>query len=411
MGKGIDGIPSLHLIALNKLVSKLPKAPTMFFSNMFPTAKAESDTIMWELEYGSAGMTPFVAPGSVAPAIGRDGIGEASAKAAFYKEKMYFDEEFLNNIRQPGTFATFQTAQRKLAKGMQKLNYRLDRRREWMMAKMLIDGALSYTQKGGTKFSVSYGVPSSHKVTLATDYKWGTGSSRNPIKDIFTGKQVLRDDAGVGVEYCICNTELLKVLLFDSNIQSLLSKSAFGDGDLFKNPAGVLGTLLGVGNLMIYDEFYEVPAQLTANVTGGSTTEIYVDDASDFEVGGTLRFYDYSSAARSTYEDETISAVDVETSKITVASAPTLSFSAYEDVVTMKKKFIADDKFFMFSTVGSDGQKTAEFMEAPYGVDRRWGKYADRKMEWDPEGLWMRIQDKGLPVLYNPDTTYTIDVK
>jgi len=406
--KGIDGIPSLHLIALNKLISKLPKAPTMFFSNLFPTAKAESDTIMWEIEYGSAGMTPFVAPGSIAPAIGTDGIGEASAKAAFMKEKMYFDEEFLNNMRQVGTFATFQTAQRKLAKGLQKLNYRVDRRREWMMAKMLIDGSLTYTQKGGTKFTVSYGVPSSHLVTLGTDYKWGTGTSRSPMSDIMTGKTVLRDDAGVSLEKCVLNSVLLKVLLLDSDIQGLLKSSAFGDGNLFSNPSQVLGTLLGCGDIMVYDEFYEIPANLIANVTGGSSTVIYVDDASDFEVGGTLRFHDYSSAARSSYEDETITAVDAQAGTVTVATAPTASFTANEDVVTMKKKYIADNKFFMFSTTGADGQKAAEFMEAPYGVDRRWGKFVDRKVEWDPEGLWMRVQDKGLPVMYNPDTTYTI---
>jgi len=76
----------------------------------------------------------------------------------------------------------------------------------------------------------------------------------------------------------------------------------------------------------------------------------------------------------------------------------------------MKKKFIGDDKFFMFST-SQDGEKVAEFMEAPYGNTRRWGKFADTKDEWDPEGMWLRIQDKGLPVLYHPDTTFTYTVK
>ncbi|MHA1146382.1 MAG: hypothetical protein ACTSRW_16720, partial [Candidatus Helarchaeota archaeon] len=244
--------------------------------------------------------------------------------------------------------------------------------------------------------------------TLGTDYKWGTGTSRSPMSDIMTGKTVLRDDAGVGLEKSVLNSTLLKVLLLDSDIQSLLKSSAFGDGNLFSNPSQVLGTLLGCGDIMVYDEFYEIPANLIANVTGGSSTVIYVDDASDFEVGGTLRFHDCSSAARSSYEDETISEVDAQAGTVTVATAPTASFTANEDVVTMKKKYIADNKFFMFSTTGADGQKAAEFMEAPYGIDRRWGKFVDRKVEWDPEGLWMRIQDKGLPVMYNPDTTYTI---
>ena len=56
--KGSEGIASLKLENLNKLISKFPKAPSMTFSNMFPTAPYPSDTIRWEVEYGSAGMTP-----------------------------------------------------------------------------------------------------------------------------------------------------------------------------------------------------------------------------------------------------------------------------------------------------------------------------------------------------------------
>jgi len=407
MPKGKSGIPALELEVLNGLISKLPVAPNLFFSNLFSSEPYESDTIRWELEYGSAGMTPFVAPGSVAPAIGTDGVGEASAKAAFYKEKMYFDEEFLNNLREPGSWATYATAERHLARGLQKLDRRLSRRREWMFSQAVVEGAMTYTQKGGVKFSLSYGVPDTHKVTLGSARAWGTGASRNPVEDIFDAKKVLVDDAGVVPNHSIMNSETLKLLLFDSAIQDMVKASAFGDGDLFTNPAQVLGTLLGVGKLVIYDEIYEVPAYLTAAVTGGSTTVIHVDDASDFMVGGTLRFQDMSSF--NSWEDETISAVDVEAGTVTVASAPTASFKAGEDRVTMKKKFIADNKFLLMAD-NIDGAKIAEFMEAPYGIGRRWGRYADTKPEWDPEGLWLRVQDKGLPVIYHPDTTFTLTV-
>lgn len=406
--KGSQGIPALKLETLNKLISFLPTAPTNFFSTLFPTTKYESDTIRWEIEYGSAGMTPFVAPGSIAPAIGLDGIGEASAKAAFFKEKMYFDEEFLNNMREPGSWATYQSAEKKLSKGAKKLDWRIQRRREWMFAQMLIKGTLSYVQKGGVKFSVSYGVPASHILTLAADRKWSDGANRNPIEDIFDAKKILADDAGVGVEYAMCNSDLLKTLILDSKIQGLLSKSNFGNGDLFTNPEMVIGTLLGVGRLAIYDEFYEVPGWLMQNVVGGSTTVVYVDDSSDFEVGGTLRFQDMSEV--NIWEDEVITAVDPEAGTVTVAAAPTRSFKGGEDRVLMKKKFIDDNKFFMFNT-SRNGEKIAEFMEAPYGNSRRWGKFADTKDEWDPEGMWLRVQDKGLPVCYYPDTTFTLIVK
>ena len=406
--KGSQGIPSLKLETLNKLISKLDKAPSLFFSNLFPSVQYDSDTIRWEIEYGSAGMTPFVAPGSVAPAVGVDGTGEASAKAAFYKEKMYFDEEFLNNMREPGSWATYQAAERKLARGTKKLDYRIQRRREWMLSQMFIEGSFTYIQKGGTKFVVNYGVPASHKITLTGNDRWNvTHADSDPVEDIYEGKRILADDAGVSSPIAMCNSELLKLLMFKTEIQDLLKKSAFGNGDLFAQPAQVIGNLLGIGPLAIYDDLYEVPAYLTGNVSGGSTTVIPVDDASDFEAGGTLRFYDMSEV--NVWEDCTIASVQQEASTVTVAVAPVSSYIAGEDRVTMKKKFIADNKFFMFATE-QEGDKVAEFMEAPYGNSRRWGKFADTKDEWDPEGIWLRIQDKGLPVLYHPDTTFTYTV-
>lgn len=400
--KGISGIPALQLETLNKLISKLDKTPSNYFTNLFRAVPYPSDSIKWELVYTSGGMTPFVAPGSVAPTVGIDGVSEASAKAAYWKEKMYFDEEFLNNLRQPGTTATYQTAERHLAKGVRKLRYRCERRREWMISQMLTQGSLSYSLPSGVKFSVSYGMPSTHFVTLdPTTRNWKTGTSRNPIEDIMDAKTVLSTDS-VSPNRALMNSELLKVLILDSKIQALLEKSAFGNGDLFARPAEVVAQLLGLGNLTIYDELFEIQAGLT--VTPGSTT-IYVDDASDFEVGGILRFVNMK--VENIWEDQRITAVDVAAGTVTVDAQPSLTFVGGRDKVVMRKKFIQDNELLLFNDT-ADGQKIAEFMEAPYGVDRRWGFYADTKLEWDPEGIWLRVQDKGLPVLYHPDTTFKL---
>lgn len=407
--KGSAGIPALQLEVLNKLITKFDRAPSMFFSNMFGTNQYDSDTIKWEIEYGSAGMTPFVAPGSIAPQIGLDGVGEGSAKAAFFKEKMYFDEVFLNNMRQPGTWATYQTAERKLARGAKKLKNRIDRRREWMMAQMITTGALQYTHTGGTKFTISYGIPANHKIVITGTNVWCTGSTREPIGDIFDSKVLLADDAGVVPNVAVCNSDLMKCLMLDTKIQALLEKSTFGNGDLFANPSQVIGILLGIAPLKVYDELYEVTGWLTGNVTGGATTVIPVDDATDFEVGGKLRFIDTSE--NNSYEDETIASVQYAANTVTVAVAPTASFKANEDKVIMRKKFIADDKFLLMSTTSGDNEPIAEFMEAPYGVERRWGMFADTKDQWDPSGIYLRVQDKGLPVLYHPDTIIELTVR
>lgn len=407
--KGSAGIPALKLTVLNKLIQKFPKAPSMFFTNLFPAQQYESDNIKWDIEYGSAGMTPFVAPGAPAPAIGLDGQGEASAKAAYFKEKMYFDEEFLNNMKQVGSVATYATAERHLARGMQKLRNRCDRRREWMMSQMMVNGGFNYLSKGGTRLGVSYGVPESHLVTLASDRKWGEGENANPIEDIFDAKTVLADDAGVIPTYSMLNSELLKTLILDDDLQALLSKSAFGNGDLFANPGPVLAKLLGVGELRVYDEMYEVQGWMLSAVVGGSSVTVVVDDATDFEVGGRIRFIDMSSA--NSWEDRTITGVNVATNTITFDSATVNTYVGGQDKVIMRKKFIDDNTFLMFNPKSADGMNISEFMEAPYGLERKWGMDVDKKDEWDPDGVWIRCQDKGIPVMYHPDTIFRYTVR
>ncbi len=404
--KGSEGIPALKLATLNKLITKFDKAPDLFFSSMFPSNTYESDTIKWEIEYGSAGITPFVAPGSPAPTVGVDGTGEASAKAAYFKEKMFFDEEFLNNMRQPGSYQKYDGALRKLSRGMRKLDYRIQRRREWMFAKMFTEGGFSYHIKGGAKFTINYGIPSNHVYNVANS--WGTDDA-NVVGDIFDAKIMLSEDAGAKTDYAVCNSSVLRVMLTDTStngIQNLLKKSNFGEGDLFARPSEVIGTLLGIGTLKVYDEYYDLPGTLLQDVSAGETT-IYIDDVADYEVGGKLRFHNLREY--NDWEDTTISAVNVEAGTVTLATGPTSTYKAKTSKVTMRKKFISDGKLHL----GSDkfeGQSIAEFLEAPYGVQRRWGKFADTKDEWDPDGVWIRFQDKGLPVMYFPETSITMDV-
>lgn len=405
MPKGASGVPVLQLETLNKLISKLPQNPNLYFATMFAAANYQSDTIKWDIEYGSTGLTPFVAPGAVAPAIGLDGVGEGSAKAAFYKEKMYFDEEFLNNIKKLGTDREYESAERHLSRGLRKLRNRMDRRTEWMMAKALTDGGFTYTATGNTKFTVSYGVPATHIVTLATDDKWNGGSTATPLADMAAAKETLADDAGVVPDKIICNSNMVKTLMLNSDIQALLASSAFGDGDLFTRPAAVIGQLLGVGPLTVYDAFSETQHILTAAVTGASTTTVYLDSVTDIETGSTIRFIDTSES--NVWEDATITGVDKVNHTVTIA-VTTLSFKANEDIAIVKKKFIDDGVMLLMSSNNANGEPIAEYMKAPFGLERTWGMKVDRKVEWDPEGLWLRVQNKGLPVIYSPDCIYKL---
>lgn len=411
---GISEIPELKLDVLQNFVTKWMSPAQLALSYLFPESSSPSSTISWESQEGGRGMAPFVPPGAVAPQTAPYGVASHSAEAAFWKEKMYFDEEFLNNLRKAGTVMQYDDAANRLAREMAGLTSRNLRRKEWMFAKMLFTGAITYSAQSGLKISVDYQVPTANSVTLAAAAKWSTGTSRDILGDVIDAKQVVSDACGGKINVAIMTSKVLRYMASDPDIQTLLQKSTFGNGDLFSgnrnsivgaNPK-VIGSLLDIDNIIIYDEKYEIRANLTANVTGSSTTTVYVDDISDFEDGMTLRFV---NTLTGTWEEETISSVDVEAGTITIASAPTASFRAARDYVCVYQYYVPQDKVcFMATSV--DGRPIAEFKQAPFGLDRHYGIKADRKDEWDPEGTWIRVQNKGIPILWQRDAIYILDV-
>jgi hypothetical protein len=392
-------------------------APNLVLSNLFGSSLNDSSTIKWESQRGGRGLTPFVAPGAPAPTTAPHGVAQHVAEAAFWKEKMQLDEEFLNNLRQPGTTATYQAAESKLARELALFSNRSNRRKEWMFAQMFANNGFSYAVKGGYKATVDYGIPSDHRITLSAADSWDAGASVDILGDIRDAKIEINRSCGSYISHAICNSTVLKYMAADSTMRDILSRQKFmvGDQNLYGgnlhnligvNPT-VIGALIDIPNFIVYDEMYEVRAWLTAAVTGGSTTHITVDDTTDFEEGQQIRFWDQSAG---TYEDCWILGLSEETDVIQLSNPPVSSYKAGEDYVTMAKPFVPDDKFIMFASA-VDGAPIAEYIQAPFDLDRHYGQKTDRHDEWDPAATWIRVQDKGLPVLYNRDAIYTLDVK
>ena len=414
MPRGSSGIPELKLKVLQKFIEKFKSPVNTVLSSMFPTSKSPSSTIKWESQTGGRGMAPFVAPMSESPETFPNGVAKHSAEAANWKEKMSFGETFLNNVRKEGTEADYMAATERIRKELAGLINRNKRRKEWMFSQMLFGGSFSYGTEKGLNVSVDYSLPDANQVTLLTDYKWDEGSKKNIISNVIAGKRVLSDANGSNKVIAICNSIVLGYMAYDPAIVALLSKSTYGSGDLYSGQVhdivnadpSVLAKILGVGSLMVYDEKYEVRANITKVVTTDTTTDIYVDDTADFVVGGTLRFYDVSAG---TYEDETIASITAQSSYVTVSTAPSSSYKAGEDYVVMSKRFIPDDQFTLM-TASVEGTPTAEFKMAPYGLGRRWGIQTSRWDKEDPEVTYVRVEDKGLPVLYHRDAIYNLTV-
>lgn len=416
MTRGSSHIPALRLEVLQNFVTTFMSPPNLVLQNIFPTSDSPSSTIKWESKRGGRGMTPFVPPGAPAPQTAPFGFAQHQAEAAYWKEKMPFDEEFLNNLRKPGTEVEHRTAKETLAEELAGLVNRSNRRKEWMFAQMLTGGGFTYSVKEGYQIAVDYQIPSGNRVTLASAAYWDTGGSKNIIGDIRDAKKKVANECGGQIDTAMFNSDVLAMLADDTTIRQLLQKSYFGDGSLFggggdiskiiEANASVIGRLLDIENFILNDEQYEIRAWLTASVTGGVTSWWTVDDTADFAVGETLRINDQSEG---TFEERDILSIDVATSRIQVDGAPASSYKAGEDFVTMVKYFIPSDKFIMFASK-VDGKPIAGYKQAPFGVARHYGQYTDKHDDWDPEVTWIRVQDKGLPVLWQRDAVYILDV-
>lgn len=413
--RGASDIPELRLETLQKFVTKFMAPPDLFLMNLFGETDAPSSTIKWESQRGSRGMTPFSPTDAPAQVTSPHGVAQHQAESAYWKEKMGFGEEFLNNIRKEGTLQDYEAAKTRLAREMGQLTNRANRRKEWMFAQMLFNNGFTYSMTSGYKASVSYGIPTDHIVTLGADYKWGTGTTVDILGDLADGKKKIHENAGGAVDYAICNSTVLNYIAKDDTVRGILAKDKWGDGLLYKGDrhpllginAKVVGELLDIPNFIVYDEMYEVRSWLTAAVVGGSTTTISLEDVTDFSAGDTIRFHNVLTKQ---YEDETVASVNVEASTVTVSAAPAISLRAGFDFVSARKYYIPNDKFVMFSSK-VEGQDIAEYVRAPYGLGRKYGQQVDQHEEWDPEIVWIRVQDKGLPVLYQEDALYIIDVE
>jgi len=405
---GINEIPALRLKVLNKLVTKYMSPPNLILKKMFKAVEYESDIIEWESQIGSRGLTPFAAEDAESPSAAIPGVGENSAHAAFWKERTFFGASFLNNIRKSGTDRMYQKAKRTLGNQARNLSNRSFRREEWMLAQMLCNDGFTYKDKNGVYITLDYGTPDANKVSLEVDYKWDAGTKRNIVENIFDGKLLVSNaNAGVLTD-SICTTEVLKLMIFDDTIQTLLQKSAYGQGDLFANPTNVIGSLIGITNMHLYDEAYQIRAWLTSALSAGAGPHtVSIDTTVDFEVDGTLTLLDTSAK---TTETLTITAVNTNAGTLTATGALSSSYKATEDYAYMTRKFIPTDKFTMWAgTV--DGEPIAEFMKAPHELARKWGQQIDRWEKKDPDGIFLRVEDKGLPVLYHEDAVYQLTVK
>jgi hypothetical protein len=396
-------IPELHLTTLQKYIDRSAMPESAVMANKFSTSQYPSDTIEWEVSYGSTAMIPNVARGARGPSIGIDGTAMNSAKAAYFNMNAFLGEEFLNNLRRPGTDREKAQGQIYIARQQRKLLSAAQRRREWSVGKMLFEGQLSMTTYNGSQSvgfqSVDYGIPDTNKVTLTDAKRWAGGADKDIFQDMRDLKERFRFALGTdqGMEVWLNSLDLFS-MISDSTVRDLLKTNNVSDAQLNNSPEQAIATILGVGSVNVYDGTYEVESMLAATYAGG--TAVFVVNPADFEVGGNLFLRTGETTA---YVRAKITAVNLSTGEITLANALTGAFGkALEHKAVMQKYVLTPGKAVaMMPSV--NGMSIAEIMEAPYGLPEHYGPRLRAFAKEDPDGYKMVIEDLFLPVLYFPE--------
>ncbi|MFZ3046491.1 MAG: major capsid protein [Desulfatirhabdiaceae bacterium] len=406
-----DAIPELKQTALQKLITRFQTAANLVLMKMFGSDRAESEDITWEAQVGNRRMTPFAAEDAPAPMVGMEGISEHSAHAAFWKEKMYLGASFMNNIREPGNSNKHYAASKLLATNGAKLRNRCDRRKEWMFCQMLTNGGFTYLDKRGSKVSVDYGIPAANLPTLESTRLWNQDTA-DVLEDWYDIVESFQYASQTKITHAMVTSEVVRAMTLNKGLQTLLQKSAFGNGDLLARPAQVIASLLDIPNFLIYDEMYEVRCWMSAALASGAGPHtIYVDEVGDIEVGDVVYGVRINTEGGQHTKTAamTVTAVSASAGTITATGTIATALRPQMDYIYTLRKFLPKDRFTVFSET-IEGQKLAEFAEAPFDLDRHYGMKVDSDVKWDPDGIYIRVQNKGLPLLYFEDAVYSVKV-
>lgn len=401
-------IQELHLSTLQEFIRVAEMPPTMAMANSLPVNQAPSDTIEWEVEYGSSTMIPAVARGARGPAIGMDGTAKSSAKAAYFTQTAFLGEEFLNNLRKAGTYQEKLAGQTKIAEQQQKLLYGMQRRREWMAAQMMFEGGFSmpiYANGKSVSFqTVDYGVPIQNKITLSDAKRWVGGADADTYGDLNDVKDRFEDFLGTSDGMIVyMNGKDMRALAQDSKVIDLLKVANISEAAIRNTPGRAVAEVLGVGEIREYNQKYTVEAMLTVPYSGG--TSVTVDNAADFIVGGDLFIKTGNTRA---YVRSKITAVNKDTNVITIAAELTgVTALAGQHHVVMQRYFLPEGQIACVIP-SVDGRPIAKMLEAPHGLPATYGMRMRTKPSEYPDGVTLISEDMCLPVLYYPEAVQYI---
>ena len=192
---------------------------------LFPAQKKLGLDLKWIK--GSAGLPVVLKPSAFdvgAVPRARIGFDKLTAEMPFFKESLYIDEELrqqLNMVLETGNQAYIDAVLNRIFNDNTVLLEGAAARREQMRMMALTTGAISIIANG-QNYTYDYGIPESHKPTVATS--WST-TTADIGADIVAGQDLIEDDTGVRPTRAVCSRKtwgyMLKNEIFKKSIYVL----------------------------------------------------------------------------------------------------------------------------------------------------------------------------------------------
>lgn len=255
---GYGELSILQHQVMTELVRKFP-TPQFIGKTMFPEKPILTNTAEWDELHQNRDMADYVVPDGEAKVVNRLGVKHKTSTVACLKEKKQLKGSTMAWLRKPGTEHT-QIKEQAVRDELQDLDSRIEFRREWARWQAL-SGTLTVNQ-ADVKFTVDYGIDSSHKPTVTTAW---SDAGADIIGDLQVWKSLIQQDSGEQATTVYVNSVVMEYMIKNTGIKALMGESL--KTQILQN--GYITRVMGL-NFVVYDAGY-VPA-------GGSFTKFIGDE-------------------------------------------------------------------------------------------------------------------------------------
>ena len=234
---GVEEYEVLHHSTLTAVVRKFATPLNFKGSKFFRDAPTDGDSVLIDIEHNPRHMAGYRHPDAPAAINKLMKVEQIGVVMPHMKEKVFMPARLLKNLRAPGTEHTPWGAQ-KVAREQEKIEYMIQRRREWARWQLLTTGKIDYSTitDGEIAFSVDFGIANDHIITLSGTDMWSDYENSDPVTVLQDAIDQFTKDADIEPTQAMVNRVTMKHMIKHPVIKDFM-------GDDWKTQVGQTGMI------------------------------------------------------------------------------------------------------------------------------------------------------------------------